>query len=184
MCHQKKSVLFRFVQVPRGCCSRRERKYNKVLVTDSPDLVCCNTPCSEMKEKKGCNPPERCGGEGGPTQRSFFGVGGGGGGYRNRGPIFNSGLVKTQRHGSIIPYTGFEDDDHLPTEFSHLPDAEEITVDDLMHSLVEALSNDKDAYEFNSETYSDPYTGKVKSGGELGGLSFPDPQVFLSQVSR
>ncbi len=57
-------------------------------------------------------------------------------------------------------------------------------MDDLMHSLVEALSNDKDAYEYNSEVYSDPYTGKVRSGGERGGISFPDPGIFLSQVRR
>ncbi len=57
-------------------------------------------------------------------------------------------------------------------------------MDDLMHSLVEALSNDKDAYEYNSEVYSDPYTGKVRSGGERGGISFPDPGIFLSQARR
>ncbi len=81
-------------QVPAGCCNKPQMKYNNVLKTNSTDLVCCNTPCTDMKEKDGCQLPDRC--SSGPEGRSLFGGGGGGrgGSYGHGGPIFNKHLVR------------------------------------------------------------------------------------------
>ena len=38
---------------------------------------------------------------------------------------------------------------------------EEITVDDFFNSLIEALDNDKDVFEYQSDTYSHPLFGKM-----------------------
>ena len=40
---------------------------------------------------------------------------------------------------------------------------DEITVDDFFDSLIEALDNDKDVFEYKSDTYSHPLLGKVVS---------------------
>ena len=40
---------------------------------------------------------------------------------------------------------------------------EEITVDDFFNSLIEALDNDKDVFEYKSDTFSHPYFGKMVS---------------------
>ena len=39
----------------------------------------------------------------------------------------------------------------------------EITVDDFFNALIEALDNDKDVFEYQSDTYSHPFFGKMVS---------------------
>ena len=45
---------------------------------------------------------------------------------------------------------------------------DEITVDDFFDSLIEALDNDKDVFEYKSDTYSHPLLGKVVSISIMG----------------
>ena len=51
----------------------------------------------------------------------------------------------------------------------------------MMSMLIDALSEDKDAMVYNSEINSDPYLGKIRSGGPLASLNLPNPNIFLDQ---
>ena len=59
---------------------------------------------------------------------------------------------------------------------------EEITVDDLMDVLIEALSKDKDAFDYNREINSDPWFQKQAFGGFTDKFSFIDPWKFIDQI--
>merc|ERR1712121_532545 len=59
---------------------------------------------------------------------------------------------------------------------------EEITVDDLMTSLIEALDNDKDVFDYEKEVTSDPWFKKQGFGGTKHSFSFVDPWMFINQI--
>ena len=57
---------------------------------------------------------------------------------------------------------------------------EEITVDDFFNALIEALDNDKDVFEYQSDTYSHPFFGKMVSLSVSEALIFFIVIPFLS----
>merc|ERR1711874_928983 len=59
---------------------------------------------------------------------------------------------------------------------------DEITVDDLMTSLIDALDNDKDVFYYEREVTSDPWFKKQQFGGVKSAFSFIDPWMFISQI--
>merc|ERR1719309_1559286 len=59
---------------------------------------------------------------------------------------------------------------------------EEITVDDLMTSLIDALDNDKDVFDYEKEVTSDPWFKKQGFGGLKNSFSFVDPWMFINQI--
>merc|ERR1719414_2259591 len=59
---------------------------------------------------------------------------------------------------------------------------EEITVDDVIHALTQALDNDKDVFEATRQIDSDPLFGKTKTGGTLGGFNLLNPDYFIKQI--
>merc|ERR1719414_2909996 len=59
---------------------------------------------------------------------------------------------------------------------------EEITVDDVIHALTQALDNDKDVFEASRQIDSDPLFGKTKTGGTLGGFNLLNPDYFIKQI--
>jgi len=59
---------------------------------------------------------------------------------------------------------------------------EEITVDDLMKSLIMALDTDKEVFDYEREITSDPWFKKQGFGGMKSGFAFIDPWMFLDQI--
>merc|ERR1712025_135481 len=59
---------------------------------------------------------------------------------------------------------------------------DEITVDDFFDSIIEALDNDKDVFEYNKEINSDSWFGKQAFGGLVDGFKFIDPTKFINRI--
>merc|ERR1711875_171407 len=59
---------------------------------------------------------------------------------------------------------------------------DEITVDDFFDSIIEALDNDKDVFEYNKEINSDSWFGKQSFGGLVDGFNFIDPKKFINRI--
>jgi len=59
---------------------------------------------------------------------------------------------------------------------------DEITVDDLMVALIEALDSDKDVFDYEKEVTSDPWFRKQGFGGMRSSFAFIDPWMFLDQI--
>merc|ERR1712112_424276 len=59
---------------------------------------------------------------------------------------------------------------------------DEITVDDFFDSIIEALDNDKDVFEYNKEINSDSWFGKQSFGGLVDGFKFIDPKKFINRI--
>jgi hypothetical protein len=86
-------------------------------------------------------------------------------------------------YGNIIPYTGLENKyEYLPQDLSGVKKVDEITVDDFMSLLIDALDNDKDVYTHQSEITTDPILGKEKFSSGKGGINYIDPWIFIKQI--
>merc|ERR1711970_198985 len=59
---------------------------------------------------------------------------------------------------------------------------DEITVDDFFDSIIEALDNDKDVFEYNKEINSDSWFGKQSFGGLVDGFKFINPNKFINRI--
>ena len=94
-------------------------------------------------------------------------------------------------YGMNIPYTGLEQSPYaLPQNLSGVKELKELTVDDMMHSMIEALTNDNgmstkepDAFTRSNMFYSDAMNGKLFFGSQPGGFNYPDPNIFIHQVT-
>ena len=58
----------------------------------------------------------------------------------------------------------------------------EITVDDVIDALIQALKNDRDVFTSTSGVYSDPIYGKHKFSTPPAGLNYLDPDYYLEQI--
>nr|XP_040583726.1 glycine-rich cell wall structural protein 1.8-like [Lepeophtheirus salmonis] len=178
-------------EVPSGCCSSMGAKWDGILSVNKTGYVCCNTPCHDM-EKLGCEVPPRC------HERSHKGLD-----YGQLG--FKSGLLDNYLNGpypteigQVVPgliappplYGGYGDEykgdfpgqglhDYDDSEDKHV---EEITVDDLMNSLIEALSADDDVYSYDKVMTSDPLFKKDEFGGVVDSFNYIDPNYFLDAI--
>ncbi|CAB4060778.1 unnamed protein product [Lepeophtheirus salmonis] len=179
-------------EVPSGCCSSMGAKWDGILSVNKTGYVCCNTPCHDMEKKLGCEVPPRC------HERSHKGLD-----YGQLG--FKSGLLDNYLNGpypteigQVVPgliappplYGGYGDEykgdfpgqglhDYDDSEDKHV---EEITVDDLMNSLIEALSADDDVYSYDKVMTSDPLFKKDEFGGVVDSFNYIDPNYFLDAI--
>ena len=158
-------------------------KYRKRLETGAEDTVCCNAPCKAIElawkgnATRGIEPNETC------TADLSTNCGAG-----KRSALMSSAMnpfLLSQMMG--MPTTGGSSsfgqnnqffgsmDNLLGGQFGMMmglmgdmgvtetEPVEEITVDDFFNALIEALDNDKDVFEYQSDTYSHPFFGKMVS---------------------
>ena len=167
-------------RIPRQCCPPPYDKYRNRLDTGDEDSVCCNAPCTAIElawagnASRGIEPNEQCKADlspnCAPAKRSAL-MGGG------MNPFLMSQLMDfpagdATTFGQNNPFFGSMDS-LLGGQFGMMMGlmgdldihetgpVEEITVDDFFNSLIEALDNDKDVFEYQSDTYSHPLFGKM-----------------------
>jgi len=178
-------------QIESKCCSESASKYEGILVSDQ-GKVCCNNPCAQA-ESNACAKPSYCDeSHEVPNARSLGGGYGGGssggygismGGYSNFG--FNPSLLPSVPGlGQMHQYPGLGGTPitYAPQNASGVSYVDEITVDDLIDSLIEALKNDHDVYTSSNEMYSDPLYGKTKFSSPYGGMNYLNPDHFIDQI--
>jgi len=206
-------------RIPRQCCPPPYDKYRQRLDTGEVDTVCCNAPCKAIElawtgnATRGIQPNETCTADlstnCGPGKRSALMSGGmnpfllsqmmgmpttgGSGSYGQNNQFFGS--VDSMLGGQMGMMMGLMGD----LGVTETEPVEEITVDDFFDALIVALDNDKDVYEYQSDTYSHPFFGKMSmdgfnplTGGLLGlmmgqmgqgGFNYPDPYQFINPMT-
>jgi len=187
-------------QVKRGCCTGESAKYVDTLQARN-GFVCCNMPCAALQNSTTEQPNvctwsqhkhcQQCG----PSGRSIF------------GPqmhsldvamppkaveaVFGMNPGKAMSYGINSPGFGFMGMpgpmgvtalEEMGVGRSKNDHVDEITVDDLFDTLIAAIDNDKDMFEFNRELNSDPWFGKQMFGGRTDGYNFVNPWKFIDQI--
>jgi len=196
-------------QVSRACCS--DHKYDNLLTTrDDDEYTCCNTPCDSIQaafdagnedcryevdyeNKTQCAPTERFGLFGG--RPGGMGMGGLGGspmmgsvglkkllGFRGLNPMGIGNVIPGFGNQGLQGMLGLAAVGQAGDDSSKGKHVDEITVDDLMTSLIDALDNDKDVFEYEREVTSDPWFKKQGFGGVKNSFSFIDPWMFIDQI--
>lgn len=136
-------------------------------------LVCANDPCHQL-DIHNCSSPGWC-----LSRSGFYGD------HQVHYGFNPDYLPNGASFGQILQATGLEQ------KYYHLPSKEhgigkekvdEITVDDLMTSLVEALSNDNDFFEYSSSTQSDTWFGKTKHVFADPGVNAVNPDYFIKSI--
>merc|ERR1712066_274372 len=174
-------------QVPKGCC--KDANVRHFLDVKNTHFVCCNTPCTDTANISGCALPSHCQEKPVPipNARSF------GGGYSpysydptNYGfspyvmpPSYPYRYGKQYNTGMQMGYGGYNMGSSSAEPSSKV---EEITVDDVIEALTQALTNDKDVFESSHQIDADPLFGKSKTGGTLGDFNLLDPDFFIRQM--
>jgi len=203
-------------RIPGQCCPPPYDKYRRRLETGEENTVCCNAPCTAIElawagnETRGIEPNEQCNADlspnCGPAKRSALMSGGmnsfllsqlmdfptsGSSSFGQSNPFFGS--VDSLLGGQFGMMMGLMNDMGV----SESEPVEEITVDDFFNSLIEALDNDKDVFEYQSDTFSHPYFGKMTMDGfnpltggllglmmgQTGGFNYPDPYQFINPMT-
>ncbi|XP_023332492.1 glutenin, high molecular weight subunit PW212 isoform X2 [Eurytemora carolleeae] len=190
-------------QVKAECCEGEDGKYKENL--ESRDgFVCCNTPCESLEKSTGSNPDvckwsdHRNNTQCGPSGKSFFGGPFGlSPGYGEYLPpdavesMFGLRPGRPVQYGSVRPGFGYQGIpgpaaigaiEQIGVGKSKEYHTDEITVDDLMDTLIYALDNDNDVFERNTEINSDPWFGKQVFGGNQNDFSLIDPYRFIDQI--
>ena len=180
-------------QIPKECCPAPYNKYSAsnppILATDSPDLACCNAPCTAIElvfkgnESLGIDRNTSCKADMsincGPHQRSAFSAMNMFGNNNNINPMLltammgfpvgsNLQLGKNTGNGLFGQMESASGDvkgmmaltGMMTGEESKKEPLEEITVDDFFNALIESLDSDKDVFEYNRDIYSDQVWGK------------------------
>jgi len=175
-------------QVRKECCTDAEfNKFAFLKTADDDELVCCSAPCAAM-EKARCPLTEQCA----PSQKSWgmrhplVAHGFHADGYRglnSYGTILNYGFGRRRhpfgRRGHSHHYDDAPYENNHDTKDDHVG---EITVDDLMLTLVDILEKQSDVKVYDADITSDPYLGKTKSGGLFVDHSFPDPERIIDEI--
>jgi len=127
-----------------------------------------------------------------PGMRSYFGSyskGGGGGlmdcnmqmstmGMCGGKPMYGGSLVGG--YGMIgLPEMDFMNKVDLDSKNGHV---EEISIDDFMETLIEALDTDADVFESDRTITSDTWFGKKKSSSGPTGIKFSDPMDIFNDI--
>merc|ERR1712243_470331 len=174
-------------QVKKECCRGAEfNKFAFLETANDDELVCCNAPCAAM-EKANCPLTDQCA----PSKKSW--------GLHH--PLLAHGFHPRgyggfdHKFGTILYGTGFGRDyprrrrgyghrhDPYETDYEKNHDhVGEITVDDLMLTLVDILEKQSDVKVYDADITSDPYLGKTKSGGLFVDHSFPDPEDIIDEI--
>jgi len=128
-------------QVSKECCSDDGKKWNSIFTGVSPGKVCCNAPCKDADFLK-CGQLGRC------NQRSYSP-------YLN--PYDYGFGYHTQKKfpiGNLYPslYSTIDNKEQFENYKTN-----EVTVDDIISMMVEALENDEDIVESDKSLHASPY---------------------------
>jgi len=155
-------------QVAEGCCSEDGKKWGSIFKGLTPGKTCCNAPCRDADSLK-CQQHGRC------NQRS----------------LFSSNYVVPQDYG----FGGYSDKKHsyghyYPSLYSTIDNAKdfedyktkEVTVDDIVEMLVEALENDEDTVESDKSLHSSPYGRQTYFNAWPHMTDYINPDLILSKL--
>merc|ERR1719219_1049410 len=81
-----------------------------------------------------------------------------------------------------LPGLGFMNEVDLENEESKEGHVEEISMDDFMETLIEALDTDADVFESDRQITSDPWFGKQKFSLGPNGIKFADPMDIFNDI--
>lgn len=176
-------------RIPSQCCPYPYTKYVNILETGSDDLVCCNAPCSAIEQAWAGNSSAGIAGDPSctadlspncaPQQRSSLSslqmFGG-----NNMNPYLMSKLLNFPVSSDMKPgqSNSYLDtvDNMLSGDMGNMMSlmnkvsgqeenyVEEITVDDFISALIDALDNDNDVFEYKSDTLSTKFGKQTVSG--------------------
>jgi len=153
-------------QVSESCCSDDGKKWNAIFKGVSPGKVCCNAPCKDADFLK-CGQLGRC------NQRSFSP-------YLN--PYDYGFGYHTQKKipiGNLYPslYSTIDNKEQFENYKTN-----EVTVDDIINMMVEALENDEDIVESDKTLHASPYGRQHYYNSWPVAKNYIDPSLILRKL--
>jgi len=156
-------------QVPEGCCTADGQKWNSMLKGGvPPGKVCCNAPCKDADAKQ-CSQHGKC------MTKSYFGSS-----YINPNDygIAANFIHHKHQYGnyyqSLAPYSNADQLDNYKTK--------EVTVDDIVEMLVEALENDDDIVQSDKTLHATPFgQSKVFNHWPMN-TNYIQPNLILAKL--
>jgi hypothetical protein len=155
-------------QVSEKCCSEDGKKWSAIFEGVPPGKVCCNAPCKDADFLK-CGQLGRC------SQRSFSP-------YLNPYDYgFGAQVQQKLPYGNIYPSLfstiaadGIGESDEYKTQ--------EVTVDDIINMMVEALENDEDIVQSDKTLSSSPYGRQEYYNSWPVMNNYVDPNLILRKL--
>jgi len=153
-------------QVSENCCSEDGKKWNAIFKGVSPGKVCCNAPCKDADFLK-CGQLGRC------NQRSYSP-------YLN--PYDYGFGYHTQKKfpiGSLYPslYSTIDNKEQFENYKTN-----EVTVDDIISMMVEALENDEDIVESDKTLHASPYGRQDYYNSWPVMRNYIDPKLIIRKL--
>jgi len=155
-------------QVSEGCCSEDGKKWNSIFKGVTPGKVCCNAPCKDADFLK-CGQLGRC------SQRSLYSSP-----YLNPYEYgFGSQIQKKIPIGQLYPSL-FSTIDNKEQFEDHK--TQEVTVDDIISMMVEALENDEDIVQSDKTLSASPYGRQQYSNSWPIMKNYVDPNLIIKKL--
>jgi len=155
-------------QVSEGCCSEDGKKWNSIFKGVTPGKVCCNAPCKDADFLK-CGQLGRC------SQRSLYASP-----YLNPYEYgFGSQIQKKIPIGQLYPSL-FSTIDNKEQFEDHK--TQEVTVDDIISMMVEALENDEDIVQSDNTLSASPYGRQQYSNSMPVMNNYVDPNLIIKKL--
>jgi hypothetical protein len=155
-------------QVSEGCCSEDGKKWNSIFKGVTPGKVCCNAPCKDADFLK-CGQLGRC------SQRSLYASP-----YLNPYEYgFGSQIQKKIPIGQLYPSL-FSTIDNKEQFEDHK--TQEVTVDDIINMMVEALENDEDVVQSDKTLSASPYGRQQYSNSWPVMNNYVDPNLIIKKL--
>jgi len=154
-------------QVSEKCCTDDGKKWANIFKGVAPGKVCCNAPC-KAAEDQSCLEPARC------RQRQYSS-------YMNP---YDYGLAPGYNQQK------FTYGKYYPSLFSTLDQSQqfedyktkEVTVDDVVEMLIEALDNDQDVVESDRTLHASPFGNQFLHNAFPYQSNYVDPNLIVSKI--
>merc|ERR1712008_446319 len=153
-------------QVSEGCCSEDGKKWNSIFKGVTPGKVCCNAPCKDADFLK-CGQLGRC------NERSYSP-------YLNPYDYgFGHHTQKKFPIGNLYPslYSTIDNKEQFENYKTN-----EVTVDDIISMMVEALENDEDIVESDKTLHASPYGRQQYSNSMPVMNNYVDPNLIIKKL--
>jgi len=155
-------------QVSESCCSEDGKKWNSIFGGVPPGKVCCNAPCMDADFLK-CGQLGRC------SQRSLYSSP-----YVNPYEYgFGQQIQQKIPMGQLYPSLFSTIDNHDQYK-EHK--TQEVTVDDIISMMVEALENDEDIVQSDKSLYASPYGRQQYANAMPVMKNYVDPNLIIKKL--